>query len=156
MLVFIRVGALPAQNKEKLKRHNLNLHFSRENFEGLKKTREYYLHNMMVTIFWYNSCFPLPTSLSINLPAKYLHLPSPKIVWLNTQFLFEIFIKLSTNLVLKSVHQISEHYNSIRALSLDHPMESNLSSRRKKFRSMSYLEEYFDEKYEEYCRRYEE
>ena len=69
-------GALPTQHREKSQGNNLNLHFSRENFEGLKKTREYYLHNMMVTIFWYNSCFPLPTSLSINLPAKYLHFPS--------------------------------------------------------------------------------
>ena len=33
-------GALPAQHKEKLQGVNLNLHLSREKFEGFEKTRE--------------------------------------------------------------------------------------------------------------------
>ena len=44
-------GALLAQNREKLQGDHLNLHFSRENFEGLEQTREYLSHNMMVMIF---------------------------------------------------------------------------------------------------------
>ena len=48
-------GALPAQHKEKLQGVNLNLHFSRENFEGLEQTREYLSHNMMVMRFRCNS-----------------------------------------------------------------------------------------------------
>ena len=32
-------GALPAQHREKLQGDNLNLHFSRENFEGLEQSR---------------------------------------------------------------------------------------------------------------------
>ena len=48
-------GELPAQRREKSQGDNLNLHFSREKFEGLEKTREYLSHNMVVTIFWCNS-----------------------------------------------------------------------------------------------------
>ena len=48
-------GALPAQHREKLQGDNLNLHFSRENFEGLEQSREYLSHNMMVTRFQYNT-----------------------------------------------------------------------------------------------------
>ena len=48
-------GVLPAQHREKLQGDNLNLHFSRENFEGLEKSREYISHNMRVTIFQYNT-----------------------------------------------------------------------------------------------------
>ena len=40
------------------------------------------------------------------------------------------------------------------ALSLDHPVEINLSL--KKFAAMSYYGDDYDEQYEEYCRRYEE
>ena len=47
-----------------------------------------------------------------------------------------------------------ELYSGIRALSLDHPVERNLSL--KKFAAMSYYEDDYDEQYEEYCRRYEE
>ena len=50
MLLVNGEGALPAQNKEKLQGDNLNLRFSRENFEGLEQTREYLSNNMMVTI----------------------------------------------------------------------------------------------------------
>ena len=50
-LLFNGVGALPAQNKEKLQGDKLNLHFSREKFEGLERTREYLSHNMKVTRF---------------------------------------------------------------------------------------------------------
>ena len=48
-------GALPAQQREKLQGVNLFLHFSREKFEGLEKTRGYLSHNMRVTIFQYNN-----------------------------------------------------------------------------------------------------
>ena len=51
-------GALPAQHKEKLQGVNLNLHFSRENFEGLEQSREYLSHNMRVTIFRHNRDAP--------------------------------------------------------------------------------------------------
>ena len=51
-------GALPTQHREKLKGDNLNLHFPRETFEGLEKTREYLSHNIMVTIFWCNRDAP--------------------------------------------------------------------------------------------------
>ena len=46
------------------------------------------------------------------------------------------------------------YYSGIRALSLDHPAEINLSLN--KFAAMSYYEGDYDEQYEEYCRRYEE
>ena len=46
--------ALPAQKRENLQWVNLFFHFSRENFEGLEKTRGYLSHNMRVKIFWYN------------------------------------------------------------------------------------------------------
>ena len=46
------------------------------------------------------------------------------------------------------------NHSGIRALSLDHPVEINLSLN--KFASMSYYEDDYDEQYEEYCRRYEE
>ena len=46
------------------------------------------------------------------------------------------------------------YYNGIRALSLDHPIEINLSV--KKFAAMSYYDDDYDEHYEEYCRQYEE
>ena len=45
------------------------------------------------------------------------------------------------------------HYIGIRSLSLDHPMEINLSVN--KFAAMSYNGDDYDEQYEEYCRRYE-
>ena len=48
-------GALPAQHREKLQGDNLNLHFSRENFEGLEQSREFLSHDMRVTIFRYNN-----------------------------------------------------------------------------------------------------
>ena len=35
-LFFNGRGALPSQHREKLQEDNLNLHFSRENFEGLE------------------------------------------------------------------------------------------------------------------------
>ena len=53
-LFFIVRGALPAQHREKLQGVNLNLHFSRKNFEGLEQTRGYLYHNMRVTRFRYN------------------------------------------------------------------------------------------------------
>ena len=46
------------------------------------------------------------------------------------------------------------YYSGIRALSLDHPVERNLSQN--KFAAMSYYEGDYDEQYEEYCRTYEE
>jgi len=50
-LFFNEIGALPAQNKEKLQGDNIFLHFSREKFEGLEQTRGYLSHNMMVMRF---------------------------------------------------------------------------------------------------------
>ena len=47
-------GALRAQHREELQGVNLNLHFSREKFEGLEQSREYLSHNMRVTIFQCN------------------------------------------------------------------------------------------------------
>ena len=44
-------GALPAQHREKLQGDNLNLHFPRENFEGLEQKMEYLYHNMRVMRF---------------------------------------------------------------------------------------------------------
>ena len=46
------------------------------------------------------------------------------------------------------------HYSGIRALSLDHLVEINISLN--KFAAMSYYEDDYDEQYEEYYRRYEE
>ena len=46
------------------------------------------------------------------------------------------------------------YYNGIISLSLDHPVEINLSL--KKFAAMSYNGDDYDEQYEEYSRRYEE
>ena len=57
-LFFNGRGALPAQHNEKLQGVNLNLHFSRENFEGLEKSAEYLFYNMMVTRFRYNRDAP--------------------------------------------------------------------------------------------------
>ena len=51
-------GVLPAQNREKLQGVNLNLHFSREKFEGLEQSMEYLSHNMRVTRFRYNRMPP--------------------------------------------------------------------------------------------------
>ena len=55
MFLFNGRGALPTQHREKLQGVNLNLHFSRENFEGLEQSREYLSHNMRVMIFRYNT-----------------------------------------------------------------------------------------------------
>ena len=57
--------ALLAQHKEKFQGVNLNLHFSRENFEGLEQTRGYLSHNMRVMIFWYNNAL-MASSLANN------------------------------------------------------------------------------------------
>ena len=57
-------GALLAQHREQLQGDNLNLHFSREKFEGLEKTREYLSHNLMVTIF---QCNKTPFLSGVNL-----------------------------------------------------------------------------------------
>ena len=46
------------------------------------------------------------------------------------------------------------HYSGIRALSLDHAVERNLSQN--KFAAMSYYEDDYDEQYEEYCIQYED
>ena len=51
-------GELPTQKKKKLQGDKLNLHFSRENFEGLEQTREYLSHNMRVTRFRCNKMPP--------------------------------------------------------------------------------------------------
>ena len=56
MFFFIRRGSLPTQHREELQGDNLNLHFSRENFEGLEQTKEYLSHNMRVTRFQCNIC----------------------------------------------------------------------------------------------------
>ena len=47
-------GALPAEDKEKLQGDIFSYHFSRENFKGLEKSREYLSHNMRVMRFRYN------------------------------------------------------------------------------------------------------
>ena len=53
---FCQWGKSVTSSKEgKLQGVNLFLHFSRENFEGLEKTREYLSHNMTVTRFRRNN-----------------------------------------------------------------------------------------------------
>ena len=54
MIFFNGKGELPAQHREKLQGDNLNLHFSKENFEGFEQTREYLSHNVRVMKFRYN------------------------------------------------------------------------------------------------------
>ena len=56
--------------------------------------------------------------------------------------------------MLLFVHHILENYSGIISLSLDHPVERNLSVN--KFAAMSYYEDDYDEQYGEYCRRCEE
>ena len=51
-------GVLPTQHREKLQGDNLNLHLSREKFEGLEQSREYLSHNMRVTRFGHNTIHP--------------------------------------------------------------------------------------------------
>ena len=50
--------SVTGSKEEKLQGVNLNIHFSREKFEGLEQTREYLSHNMMVMIFRCNRMPP--------------------------------------------------------------------------------------------------
>ena len=53
---FFQWGKSVTSSKEgKLQGVNLFLHFSREKFEGLEKTRGYLSHNMRVMRFWYDT-----------------------------------------------------------------------------------------------------